>query len=105
MIDKELSHIEISEWGKGIFDDLPVSGFRRPTTSCSCEAYPDHVIAVDADRVGAGVGSGQLKFFEGFGFGIKSTNLAADPLGEPDVAVGVELQTLRLPFGRGVELR
>src|SRR5438045_1913600 len=66
---------------------------------------PDHVSPIDAQSVRARFGSGYLKFLERFGFGIKAPDLPSAPLAEPDDAVGIDLEALRLPFGRRIKLR
>ena len=63
------------------------------------------MIAIDADRVGARLRPRQRILLEGLGLGIEVADLAAAPLGEPDGAVGIDLQALRLALGRRIELR
>ena len=87
-----------------IFDDIASIRIQPTDNVLFVRGIPDHVIAVDADGVGAGVRSGKLKFLEGFGFGIEMADLAPDSLGEPNDAVSVEFQALRFALRRGIKL-
>ena len=87
-----------------IFGDLARVGIQAAQNVLLVRVVPDHVIAIDADGVGARRRSGQLKFLECFRLGIEVADLAPDSLAEPDDAVGIHLEALRFALRRGIEL-
>src|SRR5437868_3487529 len=62
------------------------------------------MIAIEADRVRAGIGAGQIEFLELFGFGIKAADLISGALAEPHDVVLVNLETLGFALGGWIEL-
>jgi hypothetical protein len=61
------------------------------------------VVAIDADRVGTGLRLRQREFLELRRLGVEAADLAASAFAEPDDAVGIHLQALRLALGGRVE--
>src|SRR5215468_8156467 len=87
-----------------IFDDLAGPRIEAAERVLLVRGVPDHAVAIDADGVGARFRAGQREFLERLGLGIESPDLVAAPLAEPDDAVGIDLNALRLALGRRVEL-
>ena len=88
-----------------ILDHLAGLGIEPTERVLLVRGVPDHAVAIDADRVGARLRTGQREFLEGFGLGIEAADPVAAPLGEPDDAVIVDLEALRLALGGRIELR
>src|SRR5262245_59055406 len=102
-IEEELPHRDFRMRIR-ILDHLAGLGVEAAERVLLVRGVPDHVFAIDADRVGARLRAGQREFLERLGLGIETADLVAAPLAEPDDAVVVDLDALRLALGRRIEL-
>src|SRR6516164_9053407 len=102
-IEEELAHGDL-RMRERIFEDLAGLGIEPAERVLLVRRIPDHVIAIDADGVGTGLRAGQPELLELPGLGIEAPDLAAAALAEPDDAVRVHLQSLRLALGGRIEL-
>src|SRR5579863_5107260 len=78
-IEEELAHGDLRVRVR-ILGDLAGLGIEPADAVLLVRGVPDHVMAIDADRVGAWLGPGQREFLEGLGLGIEPADLAAAPL-------------------------
>src|SRR5262245_62879974 len=88
-----------------VLDDLSGPGIEAADRVLLVRRVPDHAIAIDSDRVGARLWPGQGEFLERLGLRIEVADPVAAPLAEPDGAVGIDLDALRLALGRRIKLR
>src|SRR5215510_2574529 len=102
-IDKELAHGDFRMRVR-ILNHVSGLGIEPAERVLLVRGVPDHAIAIDADRIGARLRTGQREFLERFALGIEAADLVAAPLGEPDNAVVVDLNTLRLALGGRIKL-
>src|SRR5262245_19302882 len=103
-IDEELPHRDLRMRIR-ILDHLAGLGIEATERVLLVRGVPDHMVAIDADRVGARLRAGQREFLERLGLGIETTDPVAAPLAEPDDAVVIDLDALRLALGGRIELR
>ena len=89
---------------EGILGNFASVGIEAIQSVLLVRGVPDHLVAVDANGIGAGGSAGQIVFLDFSGVGIEPADLVADALGEPDIAGRVEFEALRLAFGGRREL-
>src|SRR6187551_2602486 len=83
-----------------IFDNLAGSWVEPIQSVLLVRRVPDHPVAIDADGVGARLGSWQRKFLERFRFRVEAADLVALALREPDDSVIIHFEALGLTLRR-----